>query len=145
MTAWNPKTAVILVDHGSRREEANRMLEHVAQCYAEQHGVPIVAAAHMELAAPSIADAFADCVARGASQVVVAQYFLSPGRHSRSDIPALVAAAAAAHPGVAWVISEPLGVDSRLAALVHDRVCQALTAGANPGAPGTPEASGVFR
>jgi sirohydrochlorin ferrochelatase len=141
MPPWDPKTAVILVDHGSRRPEANAMLDAVAQLYARQAGVPIVEPAHMELAPPSIAEAFARCVARGATTVVVAQYFLSPGRHSRSDIPALVAEAAAAHPGVAWRISEPLGIDPRLADVLHARVTEALcgplpgVAAPPPGAP----------
>lgn len=146
--SWDPQIAVVLVDHGSRRPEANAMLEEVAQLYAQQTGVPIVEAAHMELAAPSIADAFGRCVARGATMVIIAQYFLSPGRHSRSDIPALAAEAAAAHPGVEWRVSEPLGLDPRLAEVVHARVAAAaggppgLAASAPPPAPGGP---GVFR
>ena len=57
--------------------------------------------AHMELAEPSIATAFDACVAAGATTVVVAPYFLGPGRHWDSDIPALAAAAAAVIPGSA--------------------------------------------
>ena len=61
-------------------------------------------------AAPSIADAFAACVADGASTVVVSPYFLSPGRHWQEDLPALTAAAAAAHPGVRYMVAAPLGL-----------------------------------
>ena len=38
--------------------------------------MPIVEPAHMELAEPSIATAFARCVERGATTVVVFPYFL---------------------------------------------------------------------
>lgn len=63
----------------------------------------------MELAEPSIGAAVAKCASEGYKKVVVAPYFLSRGRHITSDIPAMVAEAQKAHPGVACVIAEPIG------------------------------------
>lgn len=115
----------MLVDHGSRRAEANTMLDAVAALYAESTGTAIVEPAHMELAEPSIAQAFARCVARGATSVIICPYFLSPGRHSTTDIPDLAAEAAAAYPGVVYRVAEPLGVDRRMAEILHARVLAA--------------------
>lgn len=123
---WDRDTAVILVDHGSTRAAANRMLEDVATMYRAHSGVRIVEVAHMELAEPSIAQAFEACVVQGASRVVVHPYFLAPGRHSTSDIPALVRDAASRHPGVAYCVTGPLGLDPRMVEVVHSRVCEAL-------------------
>lgn len=125
MDALSSDTAVILVDHGSRFPAANAMLDEVAAAYAAASGVAIVEAAHMELAEPSIADAFGRCVARGARRIIVHPYFLSPGRHSTSDIPALTAEAAASHPGIEWTVTEPLGLDSRMTEVIHRRVVEA--------------------
>lgn len=119
---------IVIVDHGSRRAEANAMLDCVAEGFATRTGARIVEPAHMELAAPDIGEAFDRCVARGARHVVVCLYFLSPGRHSREDIPALAEAAAARHPGVSWAITQPLGIDPRIADLMLDRVLEALPA-----------------
>src|SRR4051794_33907764 len=91
---------VVLVDHGSRRDESNAMLLDVVRDFAQATGMPIVEPAHMELAEPSIATAFARCVARGATSVVIFPYFLLPGRHWHDDIPRLAAAAAKGHPGI---------------------------------------------
>ena len=102
------------------------MLDRVACLYQHTTGVGIVEPAHMELAEPTIAQAFARCVARGARRVVVQPYFLSPGRHSTVDIPAMAAEAAAAHPGVAVVVTEALGLDPRMAEVMHRRVMEAL-------------------
>ena len=121
-----PDTAIIIVDHGSRRSEANDLLSEVAALYQRAIGVAIVEAAHMELAEPSIADAFARCVARGATKVVIHPYFLSPGRHSTSDIPELAAAAALEHPGVTYVVTAALGLDDRMAEIMHRRILEAL-------------------
>src|SRR5258708_36952550 len=67
-----------------------------AERFAERH--EIVEPAHMELAEPSIATAYARCVERGAEQIVVCPFFLGPGKHWTPDIPRLTAAAAAGLP-----------------------------------------------
>lgn len=120
------KVAVIVVDHGSRLEEANVMLADVCRVYQETTGMPIVVPAHMELAVPSIEQAFAECVEQGAAHIVVLPYFLSPGRHSTHDIPRFTAAAAARFPGVNYQVAEPLGLDSRMAQIMHRRVLEAM-------------------
>jgi len=69
---------VIVVDHGSRRVEANQRHEAFVGAWAEAKRFPVVEAAHMELAEPSIDTAFDACVAAGATTVVIAPYFLWP-------------------------------------------------------------------
>ncbi len=120
------KVAVIIVDHGSRRVEANESLEAFVRESADLLPYPIVEPAHMELAEPSIGSAFDRCVNRGATVVVIAPYFLGPGRHWDEDIPALAQVAAARHPGVRWLVAAPLGPDPQLLAIVDDRVAHCL-------------------
>jgi sirohydrochlorin ferrochelatase len=55
--AANPVVGVVIVDHGSRAAASNAMLLEFVDLYAATTGAPIVEAAHMEIAAPSIADA----------------------------------------------------------------------------------------
>lgn len=117
---------IILVDHGSRREEANDVLLHVARRYAATAQTTLVEPAHMELAEPSIAQAFRRCVDRGARKIVVCLFFLSPGKHSSTDIPLLVAKAAEAFPNVEYTLTEPLGRHPRLVEILHDGVLDAL-------------------
>lgn len=120
-------TAVILVDHGSRRAESNDMLLGVVRLYRESAGAKAgawvaVEPAHMELAEPSIATAFDRCVAAGAKRVVVMPYFLLPGRHWNQDIPALTAQAAAKHPGVEFLVTAPLGLHPLIAEIIGSRI-----------------------
>ena len=77
---------LVIVDHGSRKEAANDMLLDVVALFKKVAGAKIVEAAHMELAEPTIAQAFDRCVSQGASLVIVHPYFLSPGRHSTTDM-----------------------------------------------------------
>lgn len=114
--------AILLVDHGSRRGEANRALAEVAALVAREAGGDVVVRhAHMELASPSIDEGFDACVAAGAEHVDVMPYFLFAGRHAVEDVPALAAAAAARHPGVTHRVAAPLGVHPALARVVLER------------------------
>jgi len=118
---------VIVVDHGSRRAASNAQLETFAAAYAAATGRVIVEAAHMELAEPTIGDAFSKCVERGATFVVIAPFFLSPGRHIQEDIPNLVAEAAQAHGGVKYLISAPIGLHPLMTEVIDSRVRHCLT------------------
>ena len=110
-------SAILLVDHGSRREASNRRLEQLAAELRVRSG-RLVEPAHMEIAEPTITQGLERLVEQGATRVVVVPYFLSPGRHSMEDVPRLAAEAAAAHPGLALRVAPPLGPDERLTRLV---------------------------
>jgi sirohydrochlorin ferrochelatase len=118
---------LIVVDHGSKKSAANDLLLEVTALFKRVSGTLIVEPAHMELAEPSIEQAFARCVAQGATLVVVHPYFLAPGRHSTTDIPRMVAEAAAKHPGVRFHVTQPLGLDEKIAALMLQRINHCLT------------------
>lgn len=122
-------SAVVIVDHGSKRAESNTLLESIARAFAERTGRAIVEPAHMEFARPTLADAIARCVARGATRVVVHPFFLLPGRHSAEDIPRMAAEAAAGHPGLQVVVGDCLGLHDGILAAIEDRVEEACRRG----------------
>lgn len=122
MAADEMLTALLIVDHGSRRAESNQLLHQAADRYSSYSGWAIVEPAHMELAEPSIQQAFDRCVARGARRVVIFPWFLSPGRHWTEDIPRLAEQAAASHPGVQWLVTPPFGMHPGLLQALSDRV-----------------------
>ena len=84
----------------------------------------------MEIAEPSIEQAFERCVAAGAQKVVLHPFFLSPGRHVTADIPELMSAAAKRHPEVAWVVSQPLGLQELMPRVMHAAVSESVAVGA---------------
>ena len=118
------KNGVIIVDHGSRRAESNEMLEEVARLFARRFVelYEIVEPAHMELAEPSIGTAYAKCVARGATRVVVCPFFLGPGKHWTGDIPRITADAAKEFPQTEYHVTMPLGIDDLILELLAKRV-----------------------
>lgn len=118
------KTAIIIVDHGSRRPESNDMLEEVARRFAERFAgrYDHVEPAHMEISEPSIATAYARCAGAGATRIVVCPFFLGPGKHWTKDIPALTAEAAAEFPDTRYHITMPLGIDDLILDLLEKRI-----------------------
>ena len=114
--------AILLVDHGSRRAEANAQLERLAEGVRRQRPGWAVRTAHLELAEPDVATALDACAAEGLLDVVLPPFFLSPGRHTREDLPALVREACQRNPGLAVHVTEPLGVDDAVVSLVLQRI-----------------------
>ncbi len=102
------KRAVLVVGHGSRREEANEDVRDAARKISVRGGFDLITAAFLEIAHPNIHEGFAQLIELGATDITVHPYFLSPGRHTRGDIPLEVREAAEAHPGITWRITEPL-------------------------------------
>ncbi len=119
------KGAIVIVDHGSRLEQANAQLEAIAQRVRERFPQRLVVCAHLEIAEPTIAQAVDSCAAQAATEIVVHPFFLGPGRHTQSDIPEQVAAAAAAHPEIRIAISEPLGLHEAVIDAIADRIEEA--------------------
>jgi sirohydrochlorin ferrochelatase len=117
-------TGIVIVDHGSRREESNRMLEQIAALFAARFSAThrIIEPAHMELAEPSIETAYSRCVERGANRVIIAPFFLGPGKHWTQDIPRLTADAAARFPQTTYHVAPTLGIDDLILELLHKRV-----------------------
>ena len=119
------RKAVLLIAHGSRRPEANADLAFVADRMAARGRYPIVQVSYLELAEPSIPDGGALCVGRGATEVILLPYFLSPGVHVHEDMTAARDELAGRFPGVAFRLAEPLGRHPLLLEVVDDRAREA--------------------
>jgi sirohydrochlorin ferrochelatase len=102
------ESGVLVVGHGSRREEANEDVREAARRIAELGGFRLVEPAFLEIEHPNISEGFARLVQQGAREITVHPYFLSPGRHTRGDIPVEVEQAAKQHVGISYRITEPL-------------------------------------
>lgn len=114
--------AILLIDHGSRRDAANEMMDCMANLVQAMAGPEVVVRhAHMELAEPSIAEGVRHCVEAGATELIVFPYMLSPGKHSTGDIPRMVKEAAAPYPALDVHVTSAFGVHEKLAEVILAR------------------------
>jgi sirohydrochlorin ferrochelatase len=117
-------TALLLIAHGSRSADANADLLYLAEQLRGDN--PIVVASYLELAPPTIDDGARECVARGASRVVMLPYFLSAGVHVRRDLTEARDRLVAEFPRVEFRLAEPLGRHPLLLEVVRARVGDAV-------------------
>lgn len=116
------RPALLLVGHGTRHaagvEEYLALAERVRRLRPDLE----VATGFLELAPPPISAAVADLVAGGATDVVVVPLVLFDAGHAKTDVPASVNLARAAHPGVRFTYGRALGVAPQLLDVVEERL-----------------------
>ena len=104
------KQGIVLVAHGSRDPEWSRPFQRLAAALGKKLPAAAVALAYLEYG-PSIEEALAALVAKGAGSIRVVPVFLGAGGHVKQDIPKLVAAAS---PTVPVTIDSPIGEQAAL-------------------------------
>jgi sirohydrochlorin ferrochelatase len=121
------KTAILLVGHGSAQAEAKEAFEALAGMVRAGGGYETVAIAFLARGEPDLAQGVELCVAQGATRILLYPCFMFSGVHVRQDLPVQMTAAAERHPGLEWMLGEPLGAHPKLAEAVCARVEEALT------------------
>lgn len=100
---------LLLFAHGARDPEWARPFEAVAQSVrAQRPGTPLQLA-YLEFMQPDLAQAAAQLVQDGCRAVEVLPLFLGAGGHVRKDLPRLLSALRAAHPGVHFELHPAVG------------------------------------
>lgn len=120
----NDKVAVLLIAHGSRQASANNDLHDLAAALRNGGAYPIVESCFLELAEPDIATGGDRCFAQGATRVLMIPYFLSAGVHLNRDLTAARDELSARHPGVEFLLGQPLGPHPLLEELVNRRITE---------------------
>lgn len=119
------KTALLLIAHGSRQDDANADLLHVVTEMRRRGTYEIVEPAYLELVQPDIAEGGCRCVAQGAGRVILLPYFLSAGMHVSRDLAEARQRLAQRHPSVEFHLAEPLSRHPLLLEIVAQRARQA--------------------
>ena len=111
-------TGLILFAHGARDPRWAAPFEAVAARVRQQRpGLP-VRLAYLEFMSPTLPEAGAELAAAGCTALEVLPMFLGAGGHARKDLPLLLEALRAAHPGLAVQLQPAIGeIDSVTAAM----------------------------
>ena len=103
--------ALLLVAHGSRREESNDEVSRLGDVLAGYAGSRFqhIACGFLEHGSPNLVDGVGGCAAAGAREVIVLPYFLAAGMHVTEDIPLLVEEARRVHSSVDITLAPYIG------------------------------------
>ena len=97
MSLSSAPEAVLLIAHGSRQELANEEVRQVAERLNAQFDRDSVIACFLEIAAPTIPEAFDQAVEMGARRIKAVPFFLGTGAHVGADLPRILDACASRH------------------------------------------------
>lgn len=116
--------AVLYVAHGSQVkagvDEAIEFIETVKP----KINVAIQEICFLELAAPSIVEGVAACVAKGATNIAVVPILLLTANHAKQDIPLEMNKAKELYPDVTFTFGRPFGIHEKLIESLHERVLE---------------------
>ena len=116
----NDATGILLIAHGSPREESNADIWRVVEALRASNRYAIVEAAFLDCNEPDIAEGFRRCANAHCSTIIAVPYFLHLGKHVALDVPRQLKAAAASAPYVSILMTAFLGQSHAITnALVH--------------------------
>lgn len=122
----NPKTALLLLVHGSPRPAANEPMYRVVEAIRARGLYAMVEVGFLECNRPDIPTAIDSCVAQGAERIVAVPYFLHTGNHVAEDLPDLLEEAQKRHPAVAFFLSDFLARAPEMTEVLARRARAAL-------------------
>jgi len=111
---------IVIFAHGSSVPSANDAVRAVASEAAAAGGLDLVETAFLE-AKPSLDEAVARLVERGATRILVIPYFLTLGIHLQRDLPAMINRLSQAYQNVEISVTPPLDGHPALVRIVLDR------------------------
>jgi sirohydrochlorin ferrochelatase len=120
------KTAIIVFAHGSSVEAANEAVRAVTAAVALEGGFALTDTAFLEMAHPDLPEAVDQMASQGVQRIIVIPYFLTLGIHLRRDLPNIVSALQARHPGLRIDVTDPLDGHPTLRQIVLERAQKAL-------------------
>jgi sirohydrochlorin ferrochelatase len=121
MKALEVQTALVLIAHGSREQNANADAFHLAAELKRRGPYQIVEVSFLELTEPTIHQAVQASIHAGAKTVILTPYFLSAGVHVRRDLTDVQTRLSEEYPEVHFRLAEPLGRHPSLIGIVLER------------------------
>lgn len=117
---------ILIIAHGSRRKSTEQAFEAVVGLVREKLTDVTIETAYMEFGEKNIKDGLTCLVNAGITKIAVVPYFLFDGVHINEDIPKELDEFRAKYPQIEIAMGKTLGIDSRLADILADRVREVL-------------------
>lgn len=129
MSTASSSLGILIISHGSPREEANQRFTTLVERIAARLGVHHVLPTFFSIVRPSIPDRIAELAGLGVRRVLLMPYFLYEGQHVSKDIPELLTQCQNQFPDMTFQVLPTLESDPILEDLVVDRLMSLLPPG----------------
>ncbi|MFQ5454720.1 MAG: precorrin-8X methylmutase [Nitrospirota bacterium] len=121
------RTGILIIGHGSRRQEANEILFKIKSLLKKRIRVDEIEAAFFSLSEPDIPTAIGSLVKKGCLHIIAQPFFLFRGNHMRLDMPEVLKECEKRHEGVKVDLMEPLGGDMRIVEILEEKIIEAVS------------------
>jgi len=119
------KQAVILLGHGSIREQANAEVREMWRMLAEQLPDLQISGSFVEVAEPTLEQEVGRLAAQGVERIVIVPMFLTRGNHLSNGIPRILEKLRQQYGQTRIELTRHLGVDPLLAEIIKNRLREA--------------------
>ncbi len=119
------KQAVILLGHGSIREQANAEVREMWRMLAEQLPDLQISGSFVEVAEPTLEQEVGRLAAQGVERIVIVPMFLTRGNHLSNGIPRILEKLRQQYGHIRIELTRHLGVDPLLAEIIKNRLREA--------------------
>lgn len=119
------KQAVILLGHGSIREQANAEIRNMWKMMAEQLPELEISGSFVEVAEPTLEQEVGRLACLGAERIIVVPMFLTRGNHLSNGIPRILDCLRQKYSYINIEMTQHLGVDPLLAEIIKNRLREA--------------------
>jgi len=110
--------AIILFAHGARDPDWAQPILAIREAMLARRPEARVELAFLDFIAPQLPQAVDVLVADGYREVVIVPIFMARSGHTKRDLPALLAASRARHPGLAIEMATPIGETASVVASI---------------------------
>ncbi|RAK19550.1 sirohydrochlorin cobaltochelatase [Anoxybacillus vitaminiphilus] len=117
--------AILFVGHGSKDAEGNEEVrQFIAQLEKKIESSFIVETCYLEFASPTVSEGINQCVAKGASHIVVIPMMLLAAGHAKLHIPAEIDHAKKRFPHVQFTYGRPVGIHEETFSILKERLIE---------------------
>ncbi|MBC7765737.1 MAG: CbiX/SirB N-terminal domain-containing protein [Hyphomonadaceae bacterium] len=115
-------TGILVLAHGSKREETDRILQSILKMVRQKVSDTIVQAAYLQFSEKDLHWGVQSLVQQGVKHIKVVPFFIFDGVHVTEDIPNELLEIGKQFPDVTLTMTSHLGDDERLADIIVDRI-----------------------
>ncbi len=119
------RQAVVLLGHGSIREQANAEVRAMWEMMKEQLPELQISGCFVEVAEPTMEQEIDRLATSGVKRIVIVPMFLTRGQHLSNGIPRILEAMRAKYTDVQIDLTRHLGIDPLLAEIIKNRLKEA--------------------
>jgi sirohydrochlorin ferrochelatase len=116
--------AILYIGHGTRSKKGAQEARDFLNGIIGKSAAPIQEISFLELAEPSIGEAYENCIRRGASSIRVVPIFLLSAGHIKEDIPDILRELQNNFPHIPVEVADPFGVQQTIIDAVCDLTFQ---------------------